>query len=180
MGDDTWQYTGNVSVINRFLWPDMGELFNNLKSFQIGCGYNVWIQIMRTSVLGEWDMANVGKGVKAVATLLMFVAFFMAIVSFVAFVRVLIKRKKYHMPVTTWILFGIGFIVVFASYLKFAYDYPQQCSMHFRYITIEMLFTITALGMWKENNKKSINRLLTVLTVVFCVLSVGILTAWIR
>lgn len=181
MSEDTWQYTGNVPVINRFLWPNMSELFENLKHFQIGCGYNVWIQIMRTSVLGEWDMADVSTSVKAVATLLMFVAFALAIISFITFVVVIAKRKKYHMPVTTWLMFLISYVVVFASYLKFAYDYPQQCSMHFRYIAVEMVFTIATLGMWKGNKKNGwINRLISVLTVLFCILSTGILVAWIR
>ena len=181
MSEDTWQYTGNVPVINRFLWPNMSELFENLKHFQIGCGYNVWIQIMRTSVLGEWDMADVSTSVKAVATLLMFVAFALAIISFITFVVVIVKRKKYHMPVTTWLMFLISYVVVFASYLKFAYDYPQQCSMHFRYIAVEMVFTIATLGMWKGNKKNGwINRLISVLTVLFCILSTGILVAWIR
>jgi hypothetical protein len=53
LGNDSWQYTGNYSVINRFLWPVPAEMIDNFTHFRIGCGYNVWMQIMRTSVLGE-------------------------------------------------------------------------------------------------------------------------------
>ena len=67
--EDSWQYTGNVPVINRFLWPIPADMVDNLLHFKLGCGYNVWMQIIRTSVLGEWDMADVGKGVKLLAVL---------------------------------------------------------------------------------------------------------------
>lgn len=79
---DSWQYTGNVPVINRFLWPVPAEMIDNLKHFRIGCGYNVWMQIMRTSVLGEWDMASAGKGIKVLAVFLMLLGALIAVVAF--------------------------------------------------------------------------------------------------
>lgn len=71
--EDSWQYTGNVPVLNRFLFPVPSEMLDNLRQFKLGCGYNVWMQIIRTSVLGEWDMADVGRSVKVLAVLLMLV-----------------------------------------------------------------------------------------------------------
>ena len=88
--EDSWQYIGGVPVINRYLWPVIPEFLDNLRHFRIGCGYNVWLQIMRTSVLGEWDMAEVSRGVKVLAMLLMFAGAALALAVFPVFVRMLI------------------------------------------------------------------------------------------
>ena len=77
--EDSWQYTGNVPVLNRFLFPVPSEMLDNLRQFKLGCGYNVWMQISRTSVLGEWDMADVGRSVKVLAVLLMLVGALLAL-----------------------------------------------------------------------------------------------------
>ena len=39
-----------------------------------------------------------------------------------------------------------GYVVNMLFYLSFAYQYPQECSMHFRYIEITLLFPAIALG----------------------------------
>ena len=54
-------------------------MLDNLRQFKLGCGYNVWMQIIRTSVLGEWDMADVGRSVKVLAVLLMLVGALLAL-----------------------------------------------------------------------------------------------------
>ena len=87
LGTDSWQYIGNVPAVHRYLFPVPAELFDNLRNLRIGCGYNVWVQIMRTSVTGEWDMATVPAAVKALAMLLMLTGFVLALAALVAFVR---------------------------------------------------------------------------------------------
>jgi hypothetical protein len=150
LGNDSWQYTGNYPVINRFLWPVPSEMIDNFIHFKIGCGYNVWMQIMRTSVLGEWDMASVTKPVKLVAVLLMFTGIFIAFVALICLIRVFVLKDGYqNAPVYDKlykVLFVAGYVSVMISYLVFAYKYPQQCSMHFRYIEITLLFTTAALS----------------------------------
>lgn len=153
---DSWQYTGNVPVINRFLWPVPGEMVDNLLHFRIGCGYNVWMQIIRTSVLGEWDMAGVGRAVKLLAVLLMLLGALLALAAFGAFVRVfLLGRKKDRPDTPLRLIYTTGYLVTMAGYLLFAYRYPQECSMHFRYIEVTLLFPAVALGFWlQETDRK--------------------------
>ncbi len=155
LAEDSWQYTGNVPVLNRFLWPIPAEMIDNLKNFRIGCGYNVWMQIIRTSVLGEWDMANVGKIVKLLAVGLMFLGALLALWALFAFVDVFAARtKKYTIDIPCRILCVGGYVVNMFFYLVFAYRYPQECSMHFRYIEITLLFPSVALGFWLQRTQK--------------------------
>lgn len=177
---DSWQYTGNVPVLNRFLWPVPSEAVDNLLHFRLGCGYNVWMQIIRTSVLGEWDMADVGKGVKVLAVLLMAAGAALALAGLLAFLDVfVIRRKRYDISTPVRILFVMSYAVHLLFYLKFAYDYPQECSMHFRYIEIELLFPAAALGFWlQQTGKKWLRYGLNAVLAVFCLLSVGMIGVW--
>lgn len=196
--EDSWQYTGNVPVINRFLWPVLSEMADNLLHFKLGCGYNVWMQIIRTSVLGEWDMADVGRGVKIIAVLLMAAGAAIAFIAFVAFVKVFVvdwfkmRRLKnagkdsgsvgsgaVSIDIPCRIMFVAGYFVNMLFYLKFAYDYAQQCSMDFRYIEIELLFPAVALGfIWQVKGKKWLKYLITALLAVFCLLSTMMIGVW--
>lgn len=195
--EDSWQYTGNVPLLNRFLWPVPSEMADNLLHFKVGCGYNVWMQIIRTSVLGEWDMAGVGRSVKVLAVLLMAAGAVLAFAAFAAFWKVFLfdgikcrirqKRgaalpdgsdgRRIDMPCR--ILFAAGYVVNLLFYLKFAYDYPQQCSMHFRYIEIELLFPAAALGfVWQQSQKKWLRRGLIAVLFAFCLLSTAMIGVW--
>lgn len=178
--EDSWQYTGNVPVVNRFLWPVPSEMADNLLHFKIGCGYNVWMQIIRTSVLGEWDMADVGRGVKLLAVLLMLFGAVLAAAALAAFVYVFfIRRKRYPIDMAARILFVSGYLIHMLFYLKFAYDYPQQCSMHFRYIEITLLFPAVALGfVWQDTQKKWQKGMLTAALGIFCLLSTAMIAVW--
>jgi len=177
---DSWQYTGNVPVLNRFLWPIPAEIVDNLKNFRIGCGYNVWMQIVRTSVLGEWDMAGVGKLIKLLAVGLMFLGALLAACALAAFADVfIIRTKRYCVDVSGRILCIAGYAVNMLFYLSFAYQYPQQCSMHFRYIEITLLFPAIALGLWmSETQKKWLKGMLMLLLLAFAVCSVCMTVVW--
>lgn len=196
---DSWQYTGNVPVINRFLWPVPAEMVDNLIHFRLGCGYNVWMQIIRTSVLGEWDMANVGKPVKILAVLLMLIGALLAFAALCAFMKVFVyggikkavsfmqKRPvtlktedgEAYIDVASYLLFGVGYAVNMFCYLLFAYNYPQQCSMNFRYIEITLLFPAVALGVVLQKNKRKwLNRMAVLTLVAFLVCSVFMIVYW--
>lgn len=199
LAEDSWQYTGNIPVINRFLWPVPAEMVDNLMHFRLGCGYNVWMQIIRTSVLGEWDMANVGKPVKILAVLLMLIGALLAFAALCAFIKVFvidgIKKaiaffQKRQLPdkavcgearidVPGYLLFGIGYLVNLFCYLVFAYHYPQECSMNFRYIEITLLFPAVALGIVFQKNKTKWFTIGTVLILsTFSVCSVFMIVFW--
>ena len=179
---DSWQYTGDMPVINRFLWPVPAEMIDNIKHFKIGCGYNVWMQLIRTSVLGEWDMASVGKGIKVVAVLLMLVGAGLAVVAFAGFVRgfltdrssiTLAEGRLYR------IFFVMSYVVVMIFYFEFVYKYPQECSMSFRYIEITLFLQTAGLGLaLNRTESKVMLRLINIAVVAFACLSVIMCGVW--
>ena len=176
---DTWQYTGNVPVINRFLWPDIKEFLDGLRHFQLGCGYNLWIQIMRTSTLGEWDMAAVSRGIKLLAMLLMVAGFALAALVFVCNALTVFRGKRYQIKVPAMLLLVGTYVVQFFAYFKFYYEYPQECSMNFRYITINLLVSVMLLVVYRTYcQKKWVIILLQGLTICFCVLSTAMVCVW--
>lgn len=180
IGEDSWQYTGNVPVINRFLWPVPSEMVDNLLHFKLGCGYNVWMQIIRTSVLGEWDMANVGKVIKLLAVFLMLIGAALAFMAFCAFVKeFLIGGVEKKIGTEYALLFVVGYFVNMICYLMFAYNYPQECSMNFRYITITILFPAVALGLWMQNgNCKWMKKIAGLTTLAFSLCGVLMVGCW--
>ena len=176
---DSWQYTGNIPVVNRFLWPDIREFVDGLRHFQLGCGYNIWIQIMRTSVLGEWDMAEVSRGIKLLAMLLMVVGFALAAVVLACDLLTLLRRKRYQVKVPPMILLVGTYVVQFFAYFKFYYEYPQECSMNFRYIEINLLVSVLLLVVYRTYCRKNwMLILLQVTTVCFCIVSTAMVCVW--
>lgn len=199
LAEDSWQYTGNVPVLNRFLWPIPSEMVDNLLHFRLGCGYNVWMQIIRTSVLGEWDMANVGAPVKMLAVLLMLIGAAIAAVALAAFVKIFVwggirtlaaainKGKMLGekadvgrgIDIPCYLMFIVGYAVNMLCYLIFAYNYPQQCSMHFRYIEITLLFPAVALGyVFQESKQKWFKIPAVLILAAFAVCSTVMIGVW--
>ncbi len=192
--DDSWQYVGGVPLVNRFLWPVPSEFLGNLRHFTIGCGYNVWLEIIRTSMLGEWDMADVGRPVKILAVLLMLSGALIGLLCTIDLGAVCLGgsgRKKRFLSPEDRLLLGLTWLVTMVSYLKFVYDYPQQCSMNFRYIAVVLVPTAAAAGLWmapdapaggRDNESQPFQKLWRgthgFLLVLFGVLSVGMIAVW--
>lgn len=180
--EDSWQYTGNVPLVNRFLWPNVSEMIDNVKHFRIGCGYNVWMQIMRTSVLGEWDMADAPRIVKIIAVILMLSGAFLGVVSLICFVRALIlKRTTESLKVNTEskILLVSGYVITMMLYFIFVYRYPQQCSMDFRYITVVLVFLMIGFALDLSEIKNEIIKYIFKLSLgAYVVASLLMLSVW--
>ena len=147
---ESWQYVGNYSLMERFFIPNPIELLNNLAHGSLGFGENVWVQLFRTSALGECDLSTFPLWGKVAALLMIAVACVIAIWAFVLLVRVFVLGKKEAFPVMDmgircfWL---IGYLVVFGSYLNFCYNFPHQCTMNFRYMVPTVLYPSVAAGM---------------------------------
>ena len=87
--------------------------------------------------------------------------------------------KKYCVSTTVRLLFLSAYLVNLVFYLLFVYRYPQECSMHFRYITIELLFPAVALGLVRQQTERKWLRWgLDAVFVCFCILSGAMVGVW--
>ena len=146
--EQSWQYVGNYSLVERFV-PNVPGIINNLLHGSLGYGENVWVQLFRTAALGECDLSTFPLWGKLVALMMIALAFLVATWAFVLLLRVFLVGKKADYPVLDmgircfWL---IGYAVLFISYLNFCYNYPHQCTMNFRYMVPTVLFPAVAAG----------------------------------
>jgi len=147
---DSWQYVGNYSLWQRFGIPNPMTLVNNLMHGSLGFGENMWMQMFRTAALGECDLGDFSLIGKVVSLLMIFIATLLALMAFIAFVKVIIIDKNNVFSQKEgreikW-FFVIVYVAQFFSYVKFCYGYPHQCTMNFRYMVPTILVPALALG----------------------------------
>lgn len=148
--EQSWQYVGNYSLMERFFIPNPVELLSNLIHGSLGFGENVWVQLFRTAALGECDLSTFPLWGKFVALLMIALSFVIAVWAFVLLIRVFLFGKKEQYPTLDmgkrcfWL---IGYAVLFISYLNFCYNFPHQCTMNFRYMVPTVLYPAVAAGL---------------------------------
>lgn len=176
--EDSWQYVGNYSLTERFLLPKFSEILDCITSMKIGMGYNTWVQLFRTAAMGEWNMDQVAVWIKIVAVLLMAAVAAFGILAFVCFIKAFFG-KRFPIPFYARLFFLIAYGVTMFFYLDFVYQYPQQCSMHFRYIAIALLFPAVGLGFCRQETAgRKMLLLENILMGAFVVLSVVMTGVW--
>lgn len=175
--EDSWQYVGNYSLWERFFLPSLAEIKDSILHMRIGFGYNVWVQLFRTSVLGEWNMDGVGKAVKLVSLFLIVAGAVLALLAMVGFVKNFVKKNP-RILFADRLFFTMTYLIVMGCYLQFAWQFPQQCSMHFRYIPVTLLLPAAGLGFWREESGAGARRLQNVVLAVFVLLSVMMTAVW--
>lgn len=180
--EQSWQYVGNYSLMERFFIPNPIGLLSNLAHGSLGFGENVWVQLFRTAALGECDLSTFPLWGKLVALLMIALSFVLAAWAFVLFIRVFLFGKKEQYPTLDmgkrcfWL---IGYAVLFISYLNFCYHFPHQCTMNFRYMVPTVLYPAVAAGLCiqREEDQKWV-RLFGVITAVYAVVSILTIIVW--
>jgi uncharacterized membrane-anchored protein YitT (DUF2179 family) len=105
--------------------------------------YNVWLQLLRSSVVDD-NILRIPEGLFQCLTVgLLILSVLFALGGTAAVIFLLVKSKKEWVgPV--WL--AINCIVTLWSYVSFSLEYPVTCSMHFRYVTIFLLYGLVACG----------------------------------
>ena len=84
-------------------------------------------------------------------------------------------RAKTASPVLR-IAVSVASLLLLYNFLTFCIDYPFTCTVHFRYITVLLVFAGIGMGLWWQNAKNPIpvrivKAVTAVLTAVFCLFS---------
>ena len=156
------QYVGNYSDFERMFLPNPVTLLKNLASGSIGMGWNVWVQMFRTSALGECDLSLFSMAGKLSCFLMMVMNFFVAVVAFVKGIGVyglnkLSSDRKTPGNYLLRLFWLLSWAVMVYSYFSFAYTYPHECSMNFRYVQFAMVPGLVLWALWdkkRENAEK--------------------------
>lgn len=187
--EQSWQYVGDYSFVERFV-PNVPGIINNLLHGSLGYGENVWVQLFRTAALGECDLSTFPTWGKVVALLMMGIAFLVAVWAFILLIRVCVCGQKKDFSVLDmgircfWL---IGYGVLFISYLNFAYNFPHQCSMNFRYMVPTVLFPAVAAGLAMQRAEIGVEErkhsklwctIFTWLTIAYAVTAIFTIIVW--
>ncbi len=178
------QYVGMYSTFERLGPPNLVTLIKNLSHGGIGMGWNIWIQLWRTSSLGECDLSAFPVWSKLLCLLMMGINLVVMIWAFVAFIRIFCKKKMSFgknpafMKISMGILWIGTWFVMMYSYLSFANKYPHECSMNFRYVQLAILPPLLALSLGGVSSKKVLSVLRRLVVLAYVVASVGIIVTW--
>lgn len=155
---NSWQYVGNYTMWERFFIPNPIKLLRNLSQGSLGFGENVWMQLFRTSALGECDLTTFPMWGKVIAMLMMAVAGLLAIWAFGLFVSNIYKGRFQvgNFDMGKGCFWIIGYLVLFISYLNFCYNFPHQCTMNFRYMVPTILFPAVSMGVSVHRSNKTL------------------------
>ena len=157
-----WLYTGNHSIVSRFLSIDTYELFN----FAVMSDDDNWFSfIIRSSIFGEFEF-NIKKWllIALVALLCIFILIFI-----VGSIYYLFKKKKNIYINTLLITWYISII----SSIIFYYKYPYACSMDYRYVAVCLLCSNIFIGYLLDNIKnKYLKYFMVLISLAYFILNI--------
>ncbi len=170
LGADQEQYVGFRSFTDRIF-----DVFGSFKDSIYSCRkvfgntyfeYNLASAIFKTSTFGEFQL---GVSTPVAANILIFSNIFLIALSVAFGVWILVKKIR-NTAVCAW--FYIFWGTMMASYVIFAFEYPHDCSMDFRYIVPTLLVGCLAIGEYLRSGKKEyIKGVLIGITALFCISS---------
>ncbi|MCQ2518993.1 MAG: glycosyltransferase family 39 protein [Lachnospiraceae bacterium] len=190
--DTSPQYVGMYSGFQRMFLPNPIEFIKNLSHGSIGMGWNIWVQMFRTSALGECDLAAFPMVGKLICLAAMLINLVVALWTFVAFFRefVLLPCFGKSRKITDSDNVGIGYrerifwilswLVMMYSYFSFAYTYPHECSMNFRYVQFAIIPPLVAISArTKEKEENGVFKIArNIITYAYVLCSISIVAIW--
>jgi 4-amino-4-deoxy-L-arabinose transferase-like glycosyltransferase len=183
---DSAQNVSGFSLWERFGFPSFSDLLRVESSFspasEIGfADHNLWSQTLRTALFDDNALALAVDGsAYRWATVLMVLAMALTLLYTVLSVIGLFRARDTHGALRAFI--AMSAVLTLASFVKFCYEYPMTCTIHFRYITPCLLWGCAGLGLWwqsttgGETARRRLPARMTMgvtlgLTLAFCALS---------
>ena len=116
--------------------------------------HNVWMQTLKTSMYDELTLFELGTPMWYTAYLAMAVFAGLMVLSFILFIRFLVRKNPALPPMFKGLTAGYGTLLV-AYYVKFCYDYHYICSFNFRYILPILLLSAIGLADYRSSARMS-------------------------
>ena len=145
------QMIQGVGAFGRLLFPNVGALLQPFSMLDPMVENNVWLELIRSSLFDERHAEDMGLSV-ILATALFWLAVVAAIVTFVALVEILIRRKS--MPFWQRGFLLACYLAMVISSVVFCFKEPFVCTMHYRYVSVLMVFPLICAGIWLQESGK--------------------------
>ena len=152
------QYIGDCTLFRRLGLPSLKQLFSARIHWDAPKKYcNIWWQTFLTMALDEGILVLRNLAQKTVAVLLVWSCAGSTLVLLAGTVRTFFSRRT---DAAVRLLLGVGYGVVFLSYVVFAFRYPRVCTMNTRYIYITMIFLVAGYGLREGEMPRAVQALL--------------------
>lgn len=170
LANDSPQYVGNSTLLQRIGIPSFEQLFGNSIDFSNSTEFsNIWGQLAITMSFDEYILHINSAFKQCAATNLLWLNMIMFILMTIIMIKMfLIKNIKTEYK----ILIGVGFATLMGSFLKFVFDYPHICSMNFRYIVCSIIFLGMALGLERSQQTKFQTKSTLILTSLMLIITI--------
>lgn len=149
LADDSPQYIGNVSALIRLGFPSIEQLTSCSIDWSRPVDFsNIWGQTFLTMNYDEGILSLCGSFANLLGIFLLWISIFLSFFLFIRLIQMLLSSAA---EISLKILFPINFLILYGSYIKFAFDYPHICTMNFRYIVIVQVILMGGAVIWHKN-----------------------------
>ena len=171
------QQFGEVPFYQRILDFRMESVFPAM--IENGDAYyehNIFLALLKTSLFGEYNYANLWKAFTIPAVFLFLTAALLALLAFGATIYLLFSKHSKLKTEWKW-FFGVLYATIFASYLSFALSYSNFSAQDFRYAALLIVVESVLLGIYTDHldvnneSQKQILHITTGATAIFCACS---------
>lgn len=162
-------FSSEVSVVSRVGVPNLRQMSYAFPSFDRKIEWNIWIQLLRTSLFDEL-MPDVGDSLFEWYAMALFqISILLAVVMNVLFAWCIFNKDTMCMEMKLLLL--VGYAAMLLGYTKFCMDESFFCTMNYRYIPISMFFPCIATAVWSRNGSIVFRNILSCLFLTFILLA---------
>ena len=138
--------------------------------------YNMLLALVKSSVFGEFTLFDSASqlGIHKAGIILSHILFYAntLLIGCSLFSGIYLFTKKEHRHSPAFWLFGVVWVVLLISYLRFCFGYPQTCTQNFRYAVPTLISGCVWLGCaLKYTKNRTLQGGAIACTLVFCLSS---------
>ncbi|OGO91794.1 MAG: hypothetical protein A2Y17_13635 [Clostridiales bacterium GWF2_38_85] len=170
------QYLGQYSIWQRLFDFSSADVWMARGSYY-GYEYrehNLALMILKTSLFGEYYIGKSQTHTYYFSNVLFFANLIICIIAVLAIIYFIFKKTEIVSNAFR-VFFGVLYVTIMGSYIKFCFDFPHDCTMDFRYIVPTVIIGAFFIGLSMPGEKikpqKWYNAFLTVLIFIFCISS---------